>query len=198
MLLILISEKALSKVDVQEGGPKKDRTLKKPNMENVILIDKSKVEFKEKKPSFNFIVDPIEIPKGLRLSNFNDIELNKDVKNKEDKVSTDFMASDNTWTDFKMICKDKKEHNKCSDEELLRFREGLPRNVRLSESVSSSSLFKRNTEFCDGTTRAIGPCLDINCSGKNKEGKRIFRVFNTLFEMKNHGGNDKLHNLDQG
>ncbi len=59
----LISEKALSKVDVQEGGPKKDRTLKKPNMENVILIDKSKVEFKENKPSFNFIVDPIEIPK---------------------------------------------------------------------------------------------------------------------------------------
>ncbi len=144
----VISEKAMSKVDVQEEGPKKDRTLKKPYIENVILIDKSKVEFKEKKPSFNFIVDPTEIPKGLRLSYLNDIQLNKAVKNEEDKVSADFMASENTWTDFKRICKDKKEHNKCSDEELLRFREGLPRNVRLSVSVISSSLFKRNTEFC--------------------------------------------------
>jgi len=92
----------------------------------------------------------------------NDTELNKDFKNEEDKVNAHFIASDNTWREFKKICRDKKEHNKYSYEELLRLRQGIPRNVQLDESVSSSSLFKRSTDFCDRMTWAIGPCLDIS------------------------------------
>ena len=64
--------------------------------------------------------------------------------------------------------------------------------------MNSSSFFKLNTGFYDNTTRVIGPCIDIDCSGLNEKGKPVYRIFNTLFEMKKHSGNGKRHDLAMG
>lgn len=184
--------------EIPNEGPKKIREVKDPNMDNVEIIDKEDVEFKEKKPSFNFIIDPIEVPKGSKLSYELEIKCNKDLALREEKLSADFMASTYKWDDFKNICKNKREHNRCPDDDLLRFRDTLPKNVRLDKNIASSSFFKRDTDFSDGTTKVIGPCLDIDCSGLNYSGKPIYRIFNTLFELKKHGGRNKLHMLNMG
>ena len=127
-----------------------------------------------------------------------DVKCNKDLADKRDQLDAEFLVTRWCWPVFKGMCKNKKEHNKCSDDDLLRFRETLPKNVFLEDVVSSSSSFREHTGFADGTARIIGPCIDIDCSGRDRDGKPVYRVFNSLFEMKKHAGRDKLHNLSRG
>ena len=66
-------------------------------MDNVEIIDKGDVEFKEKKPSFNFIIEPIEVPKGSRISYEIEIKCNKYLAFSAKKLNADFMASNYRW-----------------------------------------------------------------------------------------------------
>ena len=108
--------------EIPNEGPKINREVKDPNMDNVEIIDKGDVEFKEKKPPFYFVIDPIEVPKGSRLSYEFEIKCNKDLAFSAEKLNADFMASNYKWDDLKNTCKDKREHNRCHDD-LLRFRD---------------------------------------------------------------------------
>ena len=183
---------------IPEEEPKVEKDIEAPNMDGVEFVDKESVKFKEKKPSFNFIADPIRVVRGSELWKYFEFRPNKDRADKADKLDADFIPAGSSWNSFRDMCKGKKEHNAFSDEELLRFRDTLPKNVRLSQDVSSSSFFKLDTGFRDATTKTIGPCLDIDCSGFSMSGKPIYRIFSTLFEHKKHGGRQKLHGLSEG
>jgi hypothetical protein len=83
------------------------------------------------------------------------------------------------------------------NDELLVFRESLPKNVRLYESIPALD-FHHETKIADDTAKIIGPFIDIDCSGVNKYRTPVYKVFNSLFELKKHASRDKLHDVSAG
>src|SRR5690606_31409880 len=169
----------------------------KPKMDNVKLVDKGDVKHPDKKNPFCFLPDiKVVSAKGPESKPYTPFP-NKDLQNKDSRLEVTFLKETSKWGTFLKLCKDKKEHRAMMEEELMVFRESLPKNVVLDSELSPSS-FWHDTKIKDPTSNIIGPCLDLDCSGRNNKGEPVYRIFNSLFEFKKHAGRNSLHSLGVG
>lgn len=60
-----------------------------------------------------------------------------------------------------------------------------PKNLIWDIEVPKAQ-FNKRTGLNDKMAIAIGPCIDIECSGYNQAGKPIFKLYNDLYRFKDH------------
>ena len=77
----------------------------------------------------------------------------------------------------------RKDHE--DDDRLMEFRESLPKNILSDMEIDANDIYSRY-KIKNRTLMAIGPCLDLECSGLNEDGNMVWRVFNSLFEYRKH------------
>ena len=59
-----------------------------------------------------------------------------------------------------------------------KFRSELPENILIDKEIECKD-FASELNMRDATLRSIGPCIDVDCSGWNKDKEYVLRVFNT-------------------
>lgn len=184
------------KVETQVIKKKKSPVKKRSKSDEPKIVDKKNVKDKEKKNSFDWIKDCIVVQKTKGKYEFLEVT----QKNKDKNDSKDMTLCDNIQhSDYKTLlelCKGRKEHNVFNDDELIKFRDKLPHNVLVDMSIFPDK-FKHTCDIHDKTSFVIGPCIDIKCSGVNFKGEKVFRIFNSLFELKKHCSKDK-HEIAEG
>ena len=164
-------------------SPKKEKPKRKAKKNDVKEVDISGVKNPDKKNQFDFFLDIKEVNKkdGKQF----DFTANKDMGNKSERITVDIIENTCTFESILPRCKVKKEHNKYDTNQLLMFREELRHNIFVDRNIKSSK-FEQETGIFDKTTTVMGPVIDIDCSGRNALGDRVYRVFNSLFEYKKH------------
>ncbi len=65
------------------------------------------------------------------------------------------------------------------------FRSDLPENIICDIEVDPNQIYPKY-KLKNQTLMAIGPCIDLECSGVNDEVKKVWKVFNSLFEYRKH------------
>jgi len=118
----LCSDKMKGDIVISLNDKSKNKKEKaQPNMDEVELVDKSEVRHKEKKNSFNFIIDPIELNKKDDLQKIFSFLPNKeqDIRNRSGPLALKYT---NHFKNLLELCKEKYEHNNVDNDELLVFK----------------------------------------------------------------------------
>ena len=80
----------------------------------------------------------------------------------------------------------KKERNEKYDiDEFLKIDDVINYTLYNDQEINTENIFDKYSltmEFL----RNVGPCIDLSCSGKATNGNNIYRVFNSMFELKDH------------
>ena len=71
---------------------------------------------------------------------------------------------------------------------------GMPKNVRLDSAIEPDDIHIKYG-MNDNTAKAIGPVICNTCSGRDQRFKKIYRMFNTIYEYREHCRANNLHDL---
>lgn len=183
--------------EVDDSFQEEENEEKKKCTINVKKRDISNTKTPEKKNPFDWINAEIKEVKKKGKGDYIDIVMkNKDRDNKADMITFDEKIEFVMFEDLIKLCKNKKDHNVFKDEELVEFKQCLPHNVRIDMNIPPGK-FKYMFDVHDRTSMVIGPCIDIDCSGMNVFGEKVYRVFNSLFELKKHCSREH-HDISEG
>ena len=69
--------------------------------------------------------------------------------------------------------------------DVVELREKLPNNILIDENFEYDTIRTKN-DLTNEIMRNIKFCVDLSCSGKNPQDKMVFRIFNSLFELRDH------------
>ena len=140
------------------------------------------------KKTYDFLKEAIKESKFGEYG-LNNLKTMNELENKSEWVyPSSIFYTTSTLTDIKNLWNFKKD---CNTEEL---RSSIQNNIVWDKDYETNDIYSQ-LGITDLTARALGPFIDVDCSGYDLNNNLVWRVFNSLYEFREHCRRNKCNHM---